>query len=113
MVARFDPAEGAEQSKTRPAIIVSNDGANAAAVRVGYGTITVIPLTGTVDPAGRPRPYHAEVDPAEAGLRRVSTAQAEHIRSLAVSRIDRIVGRLDPVAMARVDAAIRVHLSLD
>jgi mRNA interferase MazF len=85
----------------------------AAAVRVGYGTTTMIPLTGTLDPADRPRLDHAQIDPEETGLRPVSTAQGERIRSIAISRIERIVGRLGPAAMVRVDAAIRVHLSLD
>jgi mRNA interferase MazF len=113
VVARFDPAQGAEQGKTRPAIVVSNNGANAAVARIGYGTVTVIPLTRTLDSVGRVRSYHAELDPEETGLRLVSTAQAEHIRSLAVSRVEQIVGRLGPAAMARVDAALRAHLSLD
>jgi mRNA interferase MazF len=61
----------------------------------------------------RPRLYHVEIDPAETGVRRVATAQAERVRSLAVSRVERITGPLDPATMARVDAALRVHLSLD
>jgi mRNA interferase MazF len=113
VVARFDPAEGAEQAKTRPAIVVSNNGANTAAARLGYGTVTVIPLTSALDPPNRGRLYHVELEPDETGARLVSTAQAEHVRSLAISRVERIIGMLGPAAMSRVDAALRTHLSLD
>jgi mRNA interferase MazF len=113
VAVRFDPVQGAEQGKTRPVVIVSNDGANLTAGRIGYGTITVIPLTSTLDPAGRPRAYHTQLEPDETGVRLTSTAQAEHVRSLAISRIERILGVLSPETMARVDAALRAHLSLD
>ena len=38
----FDPSKGAEASKRRPAVIVSNDGANAVAERLGRGIVTVV-----------------------------------------------------------------------
>ena len=41
----FDPSVGSEANKRRPALIVSNDHANAAAARLGRGVVTVIPLT--------------------------------------------------------------------
>ena len=41
----LDPAHGSEASKTRPAVIVSNDTANSTADRLGRGVITVVPVT--------------------------------------------------------------------
>jgi len=41
----LDPARGSEASKTRPAVVVSNDAANATATRLGRGVITVVPVT--------------------------------------------------------------------
>lgn len=41
----LDPEHGAESNKRRPAVIVSNDGANAAAGRLGRGVVTVVPVT--------------------------------------------------------------------
>ena len=41
----LDPAMGSEANKRRPAIIVSNDGANMAATRLGRGVVTVVPVT--------------------------------------------------------------------
>lgn len=39
----LDPIRGAEASTTRPAVIVSNDGANVTATRLGRGVVTVVP----------------------------------------------------------------------
>ena len=41
----LDPARGAEANKRRPAVIVSNDGANRAAARLRRGVVTVVPIT--------------------------------------------------------------------
>ena len=38
-----EPVRGAEANKRRPAVIVSNDGANMAAQRLGRGVVTVVP----------------------------------------------------------------------
>ncbi|HYM96679.1 MAG TPA: type II toxin-antitoxin system PemK/MazF family toxin, partial [Candidatus Sulfotelmatobacter sp.] len=35
-------------TKRRPAVIVSNDGANAVATRLGRGVITVVPITSSI-----------------------------------------------------------------
>jgi mRNA interferase MazF len=39
---------GSEANKVRPAVVVSNDGANAAAERLGRGVITVAPITSNI-----------------------------------------------------------------
>lgn len=42
----LDPTSGAEaNNKRRPAIVVSNDGANTTAQRLGRGVVTVVPVT--------------------------------------------------------------------
>ena len=46
----LDPARGSEADKTRPAVVVSNDAANAAATRLGRGVITVVPTTAPQSP---------------------------------------------------------------
>ena len=47
-VVEFNPGRGSEASKRRPAVIVSNDGANAVAARLGRGVITVLPITSNI-----------------------------------------------------------------
>jgi hypothetical protein len=44
----FEPARGAEVDKLRPAVIVSNDGANLTASRLGRGVLVVVPITSNV-----------------------------------------------------------------
>src|SRR5947208_5849381 len=101
----LDPVRGSEASKRRPAVLVSNDGANATAARLGRGVITVVPVTSNVR---RVLPFQVLLTPAATGLRLESKAQAEQIRSIAVERIGRPLGRVPPAVMTDVDEALRL-----
>lgn len=105
----LEPVRGAEADKRRPAVIVSNDGANGAASRLGRGVITVVPVTSNV---GRVYPFQVLLRAAVAGLDRDSKAQAEQVRSVAVERVGARVGVVPPKALAAVDEALRLHLAL-
>ena len=105
----LDPGRGSEASKTRPAIVVSNDAANATATRLARGVITVVPITSNV---ARVHPFQVLLPADQTGLRQDSKAQAEQIRSVAVERVGRQVGRLATAAMAELDEALRIHLAL-
>jgi len=113
VLVELDPALAPEQNKTRPCVVVSNDGANAAATRTGNAMVTVIPLTRTLRPGGVDRPYQAVIEPDESGLPARSVAQAEQVRSVSVRRIVRVIGHLDHQAQTRLDNALRVHLALN
>ena len=45
VLVSFDPVIGSETSKTRPAVLVSNNAANAVAMRSPRATVTVVPVT--------------------------------------------------------------------
>lgn len=105
----LDPARASESSKTRPAVIVSNDTANSTADRLGRGVITVVPVTSNTE---RVYPFQVLLPAAVTGLARESKAQAEQVRSVAVERVGRRVGRLPAALMAELDRALRIHLSL-
>jgi mRNA interferase MazF len=105
----LDPARGSEASKTRPAVVVSNDSANGTATRLGRGVITVVPITSRTD---RVYPFQVLLPASQTGLRRDSKAQAEQVRSVAVERIGRRVGPLSAPLMAELDQALRIHLNL-
>jgi mRNA interferase MazF len=105
----LEPARGSEANKQRPAVIVSNDRANAVAERSGRGVLTVVPVTSSV---ARVFAFQALLPAEDSGLRRDSKAQAEQVRSVAVERIGRVVGRLPPQLMSRLDDALRLHLQL-
>ena len=105
----LDPAAGNEANKRRPAIIVSNDRANATAARLGRGVLTVVPVTSNI---ARIFPFQVLL-PAEAtGLKVDSKAQAEQVRSVAVHRLGSVLGRLPASLMEEVDRALRLHLQL-
>jgi mRNA interferase MazF len=105
----FEPARGSEANKRRPAIIVSNDGANATATRLGRGVVTVVPVTSNVE---RVYPFQVRLPAALTGLRLDSKAQAEQVRSIAVERIGDPLGLLPRALMAELDEALRLHLAL-
>ena len=105
----FDPARSGEANKRRPAIIVSNDGANAIAERSGEGVVTVVPVTGNT---ARVLAFQVLLPAAATGLSVDAKAQAEQVRSVAVERLSRAVGRVGPEGMARLDDALRLHLDL-
>jgi mRNA interferase MazF len=105
----LDPARGSEADKRRPAVIVSNDAANATGGRLGRGIITVVPVTSNID---RIYPFQVLLSAAETGLDRDSKAQAEQVRSIAVERVGERVGVVPHVIMLDIDEALRLHLSL-
>jgi mRNA interferase MazF len=105
----LDPTRGAEANKRRPAVIVSNDGANATAEGLGRGVITVVPVTSNT---ARVYPFQVLLDAATTGLDHDSKAQAEQIRSVAMERIGRRVGVLSGERLDALDEALRLHLAL-
>lgn len=104
----LDPVRGAESNKRRPAVVVSNDGANAAAVRLGRGVLTVVPVTSNIE---RIYPFHVALSETT-GLERPSKAQAEQVRSVAIERIGARVGCLSGSDLEALDDALRLHLAL-
>ena len=109
VIVRLDPARGSEAGKTRPAIVVSNDAANATATRLGRGVITVVPVTSSIS---RVYPFQVLLPARQTGLPHDSKAQAEQVRSVAVERVGKRIGQLPPTLAAELDQALRVHLGL-
>jgi len=62
----LDPVRGSEADKRRPAVIVSNDSANATATRLGRGVLTVVPVTSNVS---RVLPFQVLLLSGAVGLR--------------------------------------------
>jgi mRNA interferase MazF len=108
-VVDLDPAVGTEANKRRPAILVSNDGANTTAARLGRGVLTIVPVTSNTE---RIHPFQVLLEADATGLADDCKAQAEQIRSVDVRRIGNRLGSVPTRLMDDVDEAIRLHLVL-
>lgn len=105
----LEPTRGGEANKRRPAVIVSNDRANATAERLARGVVTVVPVTSNI---ARVFPFQTLLPADATGLRVASKAQAEQVRSLSIERVGPVLGRVPPDLMADLDDALRLHLQL-
>ncbi len=105
----LDPARGSEANKRRPAVIVSNDRANASATRLGRGVVTVVPVTSNTN---KVYPFQVLLEASATGLSLDSKAQAEQIRSVATQRLIRLIGKLSVPELAELDNALKLHLAL-
>jgi mRNA interferase MazF len=105
----LEPARGVGSNKRRPGVIVSNDGANTAASRLGSGVVTIVPVTSNVE---RVYPFQVLLTAQTTGLAKDSKAQAEQVRSVAVERVGDRIGTLSGAGLAELDEALRIHLAL-
>lgn len=96
----FEPALGGEITKTRPAVIVSNNGANAALNRV-----IVIPLTSKT----------AKVFPGEAVVKvagSMSKALASQLTTVSKARLKNLLGKVSDKDMLMIEKAVCTQLGL-
>jgi mRNA interferase MazF len=105
----LEPVRGSEANVRRPAVIVSNDGANMSAERLGRGVVTVVPITSNVESI---YPFQVLLKASVNGLDRDSKAQAEQIRSVSVERVGGRVGVVPNESLVELDEALRLHLAL-
>ena len=105
----LDPAISSEANKRRPAVIVSNDGANSTAARLGRGIMTVVPVTSNIE---RVYPFQVRLSAAGTGLLQDSKAQAEQVRSIAFERVGELAGQVPMRTMLEIDEALLLHLAL-
>lgn len=105
----FEPVQGSEANKIRPAVVVSSDSGNDAAQALGRGVVTVVPVTSNVR---RVRSFQILLRATETGLRMDSKAQAEQIRAVDVARLGERLGALPPEKLRQLEDALRIHLEL-
>ena len=96
----FDPSVGGEIQKTRPAVIVSNDAANAALNRV-----LVVPISSQT----------ARLYPGEALIQlegQQRKAMADQLTTASKLRVKKLIGAVSPEDMSRIERAILLQLGI-
>jgi mRNA interferase MazF len=96
----FDPSVGGEIQKTRPAVVISNDSANAVLNR-----IQVVPISSQLD-----RLYTAEAYVSLDGNRR--KVMADQITTASKRRLLRRLGTLGKEDIDAVGRVVRLQLGL-
>lgn len=102
---RFDPAEGAEIQKTRPALILPNNLGNR------ISPVTIVAAISSNVPT-RPHPVRVLVSAKESGLPLDSAVVLNQIRTVDKIRLGRRLGSLSKATMAKVDQALQISLGL-
>ena len=101
----FEPAQGAEIQKTRPALIVQNDIANR------YSPILIVAAI-TSQFEETLYPTEVLIRAPEGGLSSDSVVLLNQIRSIDKRRLLRRLGTLKSETMGRVNRAIQISLGL-
>jgi len=104
-IAALDPVIGKEISKTRPAVVVSNDKNNEFS-----GTVTILPVTSKN--LKKTYPFEVLLSKGSGGLPKRSKVKADQIRTLDKGRIVRSIGMLQAEDIKKVETAVKIHLSL-
>jgi mRNA interferase MazF len=103
--AELDPTIGSEIKKKRPVLIVSNNGNNKAA-----STVTIVPLTSNITHI---YPFEVLLNEVESSLSKASKAQCQQIRTISKLRLaEKRAGKINQPLMAKIDAALKLHLAL-
>lgn len=96
---------GSEAGLRRPAIVVTA----SRVLRGGPNVVQVVPLTRTLRTSGA----EIAIEPGlHNGLEAVSSAQCQHVRSVATSRIHAHRGNIGPVALSEVRETLALLLDI-
>jgi mRNA interferase MazF len=103
-VGNPNPVIDHEQGGRRPLLVVSIHAMNRAAARL----VLAVPLT-TTDRASK---LHVLVEPPEGGLKKVSYAMPEMVRSISTDRLGRKLGRVSPDTVEAVANRVGLLIGL-
>jgi mRNA interferase MazF len=97
---RFDPIQGSEIGKTRPALVLQNDTGNLYA-----DTTIVAAITGRI----KALPTLVDVEPSKTnGLRKSCAVNLSHIRTVSQSRLVERIGSLEKDYFLKIEEAVLI-----
>ena len=99
-----DPTQGREQAGKRPALVVSADLLNSIPAEL----VIVLPITSK----DRGIRSHVRIEPPEGGLKAISFARCEDVRSVSVSRLMKRWGQVSRPTMTDVEDRLRILMEL-
>lgn len=101
----FDPAQGSEINKTRPALILQNNLGNQ------FSPITIVAAL-TSKTGSRRFPFQVFISAPEGGIEVDSIIQLNQIRTVDKQRLVRRLGAIQPETMIQVERAILISLGI-
>ena len=101
----LDPTTGHEQRGKRPCVIVSD---HRVVAEQRYPMLCVVPLTRS----GLDGVLYPTVQPGQSGLREVSYALVDQLRSVDKQRVLGLAGSLTWLELESVDLGLRLYLGL-
>lgn len=104
VLVNFDPAMRHEAAAERPAVVLTNNIANAVAP-----VIVVVPLTTNLE---RVYPHELVLPVYRSGLEHESKAQVHLIRHVSKERVVKVLSHLPEDLMRELDGRLREHLAL-
>ncbi|MEW1867409.1 type II toxin-antitoxin system PemK/MazF family toxin [Streptomyces caelestis] len=105
----LEPAGGSGADKVRPAVIVSDDGADESVERNGRGVISVVPLTSNTT---RIPSFRVLLRADGSRPPKDSEARCERVRAVAPERLRQRVGAPPRQRMTDIDVAPRRRMAL-
>ncbi len=103
-LAGMKPVRGHEQGGKRPVLVVSDDSLNRSRSQIAI----VVPFT----TRQRGFPSHVAVTPNEGGLREISYAKCEDVRSITQERLEERWGEVSTTTMEEVENCLALLLRI-
>ena len=102
----WSPGRGSEQLGTRPALIIQTDAANS---NPRYPNTIVL----TLSTKGLSVATHVPIEPDTInGLREKSWVKCEQVLTISKERLRQKWGHLSPVAMTKIEAAVKLAMGM-
>ena len=105
VLVSLDPARGHEQQEVRPCVIITDP---EVLKDQRFPMVCVVPVTKTQGEGA----LYPSLGPGRSGLRTLSFALVDQVRSIDKRRITRIFGQISDEELKKIDEGLRLFLGL-